>query len=524
MINVLYKTLQIDVAYSVNSFIYIIRKLPIFRDLFTDDIYKSKIIKTIVGIFGAIFSLVRALFFKFIYFFVIYYISFKLFKNSMVNSFFHIYFFLTILGMFINNKLLNTSKKKYFSIILFNMDATKFFRANIFWNLFTNILFNSIVAYIFIDRLLIAPTIYYTLLLIFYTLLVRIIGEALNIQFFKKKNYIWYSNSTLYFSVLVILLGASSLPLFKIYIPIRLIEIITLILIPFSIVSLIYLLKIKDFKLIYKKLSQMTNVMDSKNEKDYLRQAMVEVKDKDKEIDTKLIEKKEGYDLFNTIFFERHKEILLRSAKKYSFVLIIIYIVLGYVMLKYSNYNKSIAELLHYKLAIFIMIMFFINRGAIITQAMFFNCDHAMLRYNFYREPKVILELFKKRLLTVVKVNLLPAFVIGIGNIVLLLISKNTYTTLTLVTTFLFILSLSIFFSVHYLVIYYLLQPFNKDMEVKKASYSFVTLGTYLLCYILTNLVMTSELLSIFGVLFVIIYVILSLFLVYKIAPRTFKL
>ena len=61
-------------------------------------------------------------------------------------------------------------------------------------------------------------------------------------------------------------------------------------------------------------------------------------------------------------------------------------------------------------------------------------------------------------------------------------------------------------------------------MEVKKASYSFVTLGTYLLCYILTNLVMTSELLSIFGVLFVIIYVILSLFLVYKIAPRTFKL
>ena len=193
-------------------------------------------------------------------------------------------------------------------------------------------------------------------------------------------------------------------------------------------------------------------------------------------------------------------------------------------MLKYSNYNKSIAELLHYKLAIFIMIMFFINRGAIITQAMFFNCDHAMLRYNFYREPKVILELFKKRLLTVVKVNLLPAFVIGIGNIVLLLISKNTYTTLTLVTTFLFILSLSIFFSVHYLVIYYLLQPFNKDMEVKKASYSFVTLGTYLLCYILTNLVMTSELLSIFGVLFVIIYVILSLFLVYKIAPRTFKL
>ena len=152
MINILYKTLQIDVAYSVNSFIYILKKLPILKDLFTDDIYKSKIIKSIVGIFGLLFSLARALFFKFMYFFAIYYISYKLFLNSMVGSFFHIYFFLTILGMFINNKLLNTSKKKYFSIILFNMDATKFFRANIFWNLLTNTIFNSVIIYIFIWR------------------------------------------------------------------------------------------------------------------------------------------------------------------------------------------------------------------------------------------------------------------------------------------------------------------------------------------------------------------------------------
>lgn len=524
MINILYKTLQIDVAYSTNSFIYILKRLPLFRDLFTNDIYKSKVIKSIVGLFGSLFSLARALLFKYMYFFVIYFISYKFFKNSIVSSFFHIYFCLTILGMFINNKLLNTSKKKYFSIILFNMDATKFLRANIFWNLLTNIIFNTIIIYIYMDKILISSPVFYTMLLVVFTFLVRVIGEALNIVFFKKYKYIWYTNSTLYFITLIIITGCCFLPYFKIYIPLKTIELVTLTLIPVSILSFIYLMKIKDYKLIYKKLSQMTNVMDSKHEKDYLRQSMIEVRDKDKEIDTKLIEKKEGYDLFNTIFFERHKEILLRSARKYSIILIIIYIIIGYIMIKYSNYNKSIAELLHYKLAIFIMIMFFINRGTIITQAMFFNCDHAMLRYNFYREPKVILELFKKRLLTVVKVNLLPAFVIGIGNISLLLISENTYSILTLQTTFLFILSLSIFFSVHYLVLYYLLQPYNKNMEVKKASYSFVTLGTYIVCYFLTNLVMTSELLSIFGMLFVIAYVFLSLMLVYKIAPKTFKL
>ena len=126
--------------------------------------------------------------------------------------------------------------------------------------------------------------------------------------------------------------------------------------------------------------------------------------------------------------------------------------------------------------------MFIVNRGAIITQAMFFNCDHAMLNYNFYREEKTIISLFKKRLSTVVKVNLLPSIVIGLGNISILLVSKN-YDVMLMITQFIYIMSLSILYSVHYLVIYYLLQPFNKEMEVKKASYSFTVMITYGLTY-----------------------------------------
>ena len=167
--------------------------------------------------------------------------------------------------------------------------------------------------------------------------------------------------------------------------------------------------------------------------------------------------------------------------------------------------------------------MYFINRGAIITQAMFFNCDHAMLSYNFYKEPKTIIELFKKRLKTVTKVNLLPAFVIGIGNIILLIILKET-DIIVLLSMFIFIIFLSIFFSVHYLVIYYLLQPFNKDLEVKKASYSFVTLITYILCYNLIDLVLDIKVLSILGIIFTGIYILISMALVYKVAPKTFKL
>lgn len=524
MINILFKTLEIDIAYSVNSFIYVLRKLPILKDLFTNDIYDNLLLKKIVGIVGLIISMARAFAFKLLYFFIIYFVSSKLFSNIKTESFFHMYFFLTILGMFINNRLLNTSKKKYFSLIIFNIDDSLYLKTDIIHSIIKSIILNSIVIYIFISTIDIPNKIIITLLLTIFTVCIRLIGEVLNIIFYNKYNYIWYNNTPMYFTILLSIILISLLPYFGIFIPLHIIKIIIIIIIPLGIISFIYLMNIKNYKYIYKQISHNINVMDSQNEKGYIKQSLIEVKEKDKEINTKIIENKTGYNLFNTIFFERHKEILLRSAKKYSLVLMIIYIGLIYLMVRYSNYNNSIAELLNLKLSIFIIIMFFINRGSIITQAMFFNCDHAMLRYNFYRKPKVILELFKRRLLTVVKVNMLPALVIGIGNIILLFISRNHYSYLMIITTFLFIICLSIFFSVHYLVLYYLIQPFNKDMQIKKVSYSIITLMTYVICYKFSGLILSSLVLSIFGILFVIIYITISLILVYKIAPRTFKI
>jgi hypothetical protein len=250
---------------------------------------------------------------------------------------------------------------------------------------------------------------------------------------------------------------------------------------------------------------------------------MVELKEKDKNIELKKVEGKTGYDFFNTIFFERHKEILLRSARKYSLILAATYIIIGYLILNKTGYYDKVSNFFLHNIGWFGLVMFIVNRGAIITQAMFFNCDHAMLRYNFYREPKGILELFKKRLIIVSKVNLLPAIVIGLGNIVLLVLTNNT-NILMITANFLYIISLSIFFSVHYLVIYYLFQPFNKEMEVKKISYSIMTLITYMITYSLTNITINPLTLCGIVIVFTIAYVIISLRLVYKYAPETFKL
>ena len=521
MLNSLKKSLEIDLTYGINSFFYILQGLPIFKDLITNDIYASSGLKKIIRVFAAIFQFLKMLVLKFFYFFIIFSLSYYLFFNNMVKSYFHLYFIATLLGIFINNKLLNTSKKKYFSLLLFQMDGINYFRSNLLWNQGINFILNSICIFFFGH--LIASPIRYNIMLIVLSFFSRLIGEAGNIIFYKKKNYIWYSNTKYYGAILLFFIGLMTLPYFKIFISLRAIYISTILITILGIFTLNYLWKIKDYKTMYQKLSQATNIMDSKNDKDYLQQAMVAVTKKDQKIDSKKLKGKKGYDLFNTIFFERHKHILIRSAKKYSVLLIGIYIVLGYLVLSKNTYKESIELFMNNKLGWFVVIMYYINRGAIITQAMFFNCDHAMLCYNFYREPKIILELFKKRLSMVAKVNLLPATVIGIGNAIIQVLT-GTNNIITIVSTFLFIIFLSIFFSVHYLVIYYLLQPFNKNLEVKKASYSFATLGTYILSYQMTRVVMNSLQLSLLGLTLTILYIFISLGLVYKYAPKTFKL
>jgi len=521
MFKILQKTLQIDITYSTNSFIFILQKLPIFKDLITNDIYKSKFLKGIIRIFVIIYLFIKSLFLKFFYYFIIFAISYRYFPDTVIKTYFHVYFFLTIIGLFINNKLLNITKKDYFSISLFNIDATKYFRTNLFWNQIKNIFLNS-VCVLFYSYLINCPVIY-SLILIFLPIFTRLIGEALNIKFYKKYNYIWYSNSKLYFGILIPLLLLACLPVINIYLPLRFIQLLTVIIFLISIYYLNYLLKLKDYKLIFKKLSELTRVMSSKNDKDYLKQAMVAVRDKDKYINAKKIIGKKGYDLFNTIFFERHREILLRSARKYSLIIIAVYLALSYLFIRNPEYKEHFSNFLNNRLGWYILIMYFINRGAIVTQAMFFNCDHAMLNYNFYREPRNLLKLFNKRLLTIIKVNLLPVTAIVIGNTLSLIqIASNNYSLYILPS--LFILALSITFSVHYLAIYYLLQPFDKDMEVKKMSYSIATLIVYFLCYQGTALVIDFHVLTMYGIIACFIYILVAIILVYKFGPRTFKL
>lgn len=512
MFKTLYYSLKIDTFYAINSFIYTLRGMPFIKDVLSEEILNSKALKVISGLIGVVLTAFKMFISRFIYFLVLYYISLFLFKETVY--FDHVFLIFSLIGLFINNKLLNTSVKKYLAISVFNMNAKDYLKYNLFWICLTNFILNMFYCYLF------GFGIIHSLYLVILQISIRIVGEAFNIWYFRRKNNFWYNNTILYFSILGLLLACLFLPFTGVFVGYNVIKYFTYIFILFGVFSYTYINSFNDYKVIHKRLNSLKNAVEKD---DVNSNYFVEVKDKDIKINNKKLDNKNGYDYFNIIFFERHKDILLRSSRNTSVVLIFIYAVLSYIVCADKIFASDVSYFLTNRLGVFVLLMYFINRGSVVTRAMFYNCDHAMLKYNFYRESNVIVGLFKKRLKTIIEVNLLPAFVVGIGNIVLLIITGN-FNLLSLSTMFLFIILLSVFFSLHHLVMYYLLQPYDEDMKIKKLSFSICNVITYLLAFYISKFILSSFSLSIFGLVLCIIYMIFALKLVEKYAPITFKI
>lgn len=245
---------------------------------------------------------------------------------------------------------------------------------------------------------------------------------------------------------------------------------------------------------------------------------------KQMDIHTDITSTKHGYAYFNDLFVKRHSKLLLRSAKKTALISLVIIIIVSLALWVNPPLAKMLNRALLIALPYFVFVMYIINRGQVVSQAMFMNCDHSMLTYGFYREPKVILNLFRERLKSVIVINLLPALVIATGLVFLLYMSGGTTEWLEYPLLFFSIIAMSIFFSVHHLVMYYLLQPYNVHSELKSSTYTVVNAITYFACYYMLQIKMPIFIFGLMTIIFSILYCFISLILVYRFAPKTFKL
>ena len=522
MIRTLMTSFRLTNAYGANTVIYRLKHFPFIKKWISADVYKNRTVKRIAEIISALIKMIWAFTAKFMYLGIMIALPSKYLPGNTASNYISILFWFALFGMLLNTELLNESKYKYYTVVLFRTDAKKYALSSYVWfllKLFVTMLPPSVI----IGRMC-GLTLPLCLAIPVLNVSVKPIGAFLMIKYFEKTDHRVTENNVgfvLALGGIALLLGYGLIYIRK-PIPVGIFHATTLVSVALGIPCFVFLCRSRVYQRLYKKMLTTNSIIFHVPEDAAKRQQSVYIsKISDGEIYTG---NKRGYDYFNAVFIKRHRKILTNSAKKMAFfflaVIVAIFIATQVSDKAYGTVNKWMLTYLPY----FVFIMYLINRGSTITQAMFMNCDHSMLPDRFYRQPDAILGLFKARLKTIVKINLAPALVIACGLPFLLFVTGGTSHPMNYLLLFVSILAMSVFFSVHHLVLYYLLQPYNVHMESKSGAYTAANWLTYLACYMFIRVRVPTLIFASLTILFSAIYILVALILVYKYAPRYFKL
>ena len=511
-------------TYRVNSIIYSIKQLPLIGKHLPTSLYSSRGLKIFGNIISTLFEIINIFLGKAIYVLLMIVALLGMYEQGdNANNFINIFVFLSMAGGLLNTYMFNPTKDKYYAMILMNMNARKYTLSNYYYSMIKVIL--GFLPFTIIFGMYYGLSLITCILMPFLVIFIKTIYNSYILYDFNKNRKIKNENvptKLIWTLIAIFVILAYGLPFTNICITENVFYILFTISLILGIIAFRYVAKFKEYKKAYKSLLTQENVyaVQNKTKGDAIQNNSL----KQIELENEITSNKKGFAYFHDLFVKRHKKILMKSAKKTAIIAFLIFLGIIVGVEISSDMRTRTNELLMTMLPWFVFVMYIINRGTVVTGAMFMNCDHSMLTYRFYRTPKVILALFKERLKTLIKINLLPATIISIGLPLLLYLTGGTDNNLNYIILFTSILAMSIFFSIHYLVMYYLLQPYNVNIEMKSSTYSVVQWITYIVCYMFLQTKLPTIYFGLATIVFCVLYSIIALILVYKYAPKTFKL
>ena len=514
---------RLRMTYKVNSFLHGLKSLPLIRRLLPANIYDCQGLKwvaVIAAFLGEFFGMFIG---RLIYFVLMFLAPLGLLEfDEPAAGFLHLLVFLTIIGMIINNPLFDPTQDKYYAMFLLQMDARRYVVTDYGYYLLKLLVGFTISALLFGWLILDVPA-WLCLLTPLFVAAGKLTASGLTLLRWKRKGTLISGEKVNVTKIAAsgMLLAAAYAPLLLgLSVPTAVLFVLLGLFLICGAVAAVYVVRFPHYRKVYKEQFVAGALWLGVENANTITQDVYQNK---LELDVGE-SKKTGCAYFHELFVRRHRKLLTRSAKRMTLAAAAIMAALCVAVALIGELSDSINQFLGDSLPTFLIIMYWINRGRDLTQALFFNCDHSMLTYRFYRQPKILLELFTARLKTLIGINLMPAAVIAAGLPLLLLLSGGTDQPVRYIVLPLSILAMSVFFSVHTLVLYYLLQPYNVGLESRSHAYSIINALTYAACYFLMDVELPTLAFGLCIIGFCVVYIAVALLLAYKLAPRTFKL
>ena len=526
----MFKTLRLSFSlkntYRVNAILYSLKQIPFMSKIIPVNVYQIKGFKIFANILSVIWEIISALCGKLLYFLAMFVGAISLYelpKGNESEMFLHLLVFLSVIGAFINTYMFTPTKDKYYAMMLLGMDAREYTLINYFYAVIKILLAFGLFGFIFGSFM--GLTVFQIVLIPFFVSGIKMIFDAFSLWFYEKNSTVKNENKQSVFSwicIAVLFASAYGLPVIGIILPTEFSVIVMCATVVIGLLCVPKIIKFKHYRSLYKEL--LTDTLTMQIDKSAQIKIQQEKSYSNISADTAVTSNKKGFEYLNELFIKRHRKILWQSVIKITAVSLALIAGVLILFLIKPEAKEIINGMLMTYLPYFVFIMYLINRGTGFTSALFVNCDHSLLTYSFYKQPQFILKLFQIRLREIIKINLLPAIAIGTGLAVLLYVSGGTDNPLNYAVLFVSVVCLSIFFSVHYLTLYYLLQPYNAGTELKSGTYRIIMALTYFICYGMIQIEMSTLVFGIMTIVFCVLYCIVASILVYKLAPKTFKI
>lgn len=512
-------------TYRVNSMIYSLKQIPLIGRLLPSALYGSRGLKCAVNGISFLWEILSAFLGKFLYLFLMVWLPLELYPAGTTRSdaFLHILVFLTVIGAMMNTWMFNPTNDKYYAMILMRMDARKYTLSNYIYAMMKFGVGFLPFSILFGERAGI-PLVLCLLFPLF------VVCAKMAFALIALKRYLRTGDCTnenvldryLWIFVFVLLAIAYGLPAVSVTLPLQAAGIIFLLVIFSGIYSGTVIRSFPYYREMYQQiLARNRSAADVQTQ---VRQAVREQNQKYISQETDIKTRKKGFEAFHELFVRRHRKILWKPVKRTTGICSCALLGALIAVRISQPLETAVNSMMMSALPFFCFVMYMCNRGSIYTQVLFMNCDHSMLTYPFYKKPAFILKLFQIRLRELIKMNLPPAMVIGGGLALLLYVTGGTDNVLNYPVLILSVLGMSVFFSVHYLTCYYLLQPYNAYTDMVSTTYRLVTSGTYFVCLFLMRAELDTMVFGSLTILFCVGYCVTACVLVYRLAARTFRL
>lgn len=249
-----------------------------------------------------------------------------------------------------------------------------------------------------------------------------------------------------------------------------------------------------------------------------------ELKDKDIEVkNKKSLSHKKGLAFLNSLFFIRHKRLIIKPVIKKSLAVPVIGLgVFFLTVFKDTLPAKNIFEL---TIKAMPFLMYILSRQDKVITAMYLNCDQGLLPYGFYRKGEMLLAMYRLRFRSMLLINMIPAAAV-FATYMVAMDYKGEIFWINNLMALVYILLMTTFFTSLALAKYYLIQPYNQEgIPVSKLAGAINAVVYYLCFYGAMFTIETDSKILLLGVGgFILVFIIAVNIMIVKFGSRTFKI